>query len=545
MVAGKRSYDCELFAGEVTPLVVHSETMSSSKSRPTRDIELGVKYAINHGYQVSPNAIRLMELVAQEKVNKGVIGPGFDSIIAALVEEKARLASSLEMNTASNTITEEDLVTLAPDVFKNNPSITSSESTATVQESDLQVVSDPSTLVHASGAEGFSLLFKSRYEKLVRILRERPEARQLRNISEIDMQKGTSKICGLVLSKRPMKAGVELVIDDLTGKASLLAMGEESKRAVNETILDQCVMVEVDGNKGRLLIKAITQPDLPLKVVGTSKKTAYAIFLSDLHVGSNKFLEGAFTRFLDWLNGKGLHEELDEEILRHLKYIVIGGDIVDGVGIFPNQEYELIESDIAKQYQMVAQKLSVIPKRFAMVAIPGNHDSTRQALPQPSIPRKYAEPLYGLDNLTMLGDPCVVKLSGVNVLIYHGRSLDDVLATTPGLSYEKPTQAMKVLLRARHLAPMFGSRTPIAPGIEDHLVIEQVPDIFHAGHVHSVGVEDYRGTLIINSGTWQAQTTYQANLGIMPRPGVVPIVNLATFELTFREFLTTKMSSLS
>jgi DNA polymerase II small subunit len=42
---------------------------------------------------------------------------------------------------------------------------------------------------------------------------------------------------------------------------------------------------------------------------------------------------------------------------------------------------------------------------------------------------------------------------------------------------------------------------------------------------------------MINSGTWQAQTGYQKNLGIMPRPGLVPIVNLATLEVHLKEFL--------
>jgi DNA polymerase II small subunit len=274
-----------------------------------------------------------------------------------------------------------------------------------------------------------------------------------------------------------------------------------------------------------------------------SKKTAYAVFLSDLHIGSNKFLEGAFNRFLDWLLGKYREEEIDEEIVRRLKYLVIGGDIVDGVGVFPNQEYELAESDIFKQYKMVHDKISLIPANFQILMIPGNHDSARQALPQPMIPRKYAEALYDLPNLTMLSDPCVVRLNGVSVMVFHGRSLDDVLATTPGLSYEQPTGAMQVLLRARHLAPIFGQRTPIAPDLEDHLVVDHVPDIFHAGHVHTVGVDTYKGTLMINSGTWQAQTGYQANLGIMPRPGLVPIVNLATLDVTFRDFLTTNESS--
>ena len=95
------------------------------------------------------------------------------------------------------------------------------------------------------------------------------------------------------------------------------------------------------------------------------------------------------------------------------------------------------------------EKLKLVPKHLQMFVIPGNHDATRQALPQPMIPKKYAESLHELPNLKMLGDPCLFKLHGVLILAYHGRSLDDILATTPGLSYERPQEAMKVLLRAQ------------------------------------------------------------------------------------------------
>ncbi len=419
------------------------------------------------------------------------------------------------------------------------------------QEQEIEVIKDPSEKVRPTGTEGFAQLFKSRYEKLTKIFMERPEGRQIVKISKISEKSsggregggGSSsqnfKIAGLVFQKRPTKNGIELTIDDDTGKASVLALSEEAKKSAAQLSLDQCVMLDVDtkGESGRLILRNVIQPDVPNRLSSTSKKTVYALFLSDLHIGSNKFLEEAFDRFLLWLQGKW-HYEDDEELLSRLKYVIIGGDVVDGVGIFPNQEYELTERNIYKQYEMVSVKLKQMPQHLQMLIIPGNHDSARQALPQPMIPKKYAGSLYDFPNVTMLGDPCMIKLHGVSILVYHGRSLDDVLATTPGLSYERPTEAMKVLLRARHLAPMFGSRTPIAPEIEDHLVIDSVPDIFHAGHVHTLGAESYKSTLIINSGTWQAQTGYQANLGIMPRPGVVPIVNLATLDVTFREFLT-------
>ena len=113
-------------------------------------------------------------------------------------------------------------------------------------------------------------------------------------------------------------------------------------------------MVEADVIQGKLIVKNVMQPDIPNKLASTSKKIVYAILLSDLHIGSDKFLEGAFMRFLEWVGGQGgMLSEEDEEIIRRLKYVVIGGDVVDGVGVFPNQEFELSEQNIFKQYEMV------------------------------------------------------------------------------------------------------------------------------------------------------------------------------------------------
>jgi DNA polymerase II small subunit len=136
----------------------------------------------------------------------------------------------------------------------------------------------------------------------------------------------------------------------------------------------------------------------------------------------------------------------------------------------------------------------------------------------------------------MLGNPAFVELNGVKVLMYHGQGLDDIIATTPGLSYSKPSEAMKVLLKARHLAPIYGERTPIAPEQEDMMVITEVPDIFHSGHVHVVDVQSYRGTLVVNSGAWQSQTKYQQTMGITPTPGMAVIVNLATLQPVVYDF---------
>jgi DNA polymerase II small subunit len=136
----------------------------------------------------------------------------------------------------------------------------------------------------------------------------------------------------------------------------------------------------------------------------------------------------------------------------------------------------------------------------------------------------------------MLGNPAFLELNGVKVLMYHGQSLDDVIASTPGLSYSKPAEAMKVFLKARHLSPTYGERTPIAPEQEDMMVISEVPDILHSGHVHVVDIQSYRGTLIVNSGAWQAQTKFQQTMGITPTPGIAVVVNLATLQPFLQDF---------
>src|SRR3546814_3291646 len=71
-----------------------------------------------------------------------------------------------------------------------------------------------------------------------------------------------------------------------------------------------------------------------------------------------------------------------------------------------------------------------------------------------------------------------------------------------------------------------GQRTPISPEKDDMMVITEVPDIFHSGHVHVMDVQNYRGTLIVNSGTWQDQTPFQQTMGIMPTSGIAIAVKI-------------------
>jgi DNA polymerase II small subunit len=247
-----------------------------------------------------------------------------------------------------------------------------------------------------------------------------------------------------------------------------------------------------------------------------------------LHVGSKYFMEREFMRFVSWLSS-------EDEVAKKVKFLCIAGDIIDGVGIFPNQDKEVNEFDSKKQFLYALSLLCQIPRSIEVFIIPGNHDMGRRALPQGAL-SAFVD--INPDNFHMLGNPSLIQLNGVKLLMFHGQSLDDIIATIPGLSYSNPIDAMKILLKARHLSPLYGYRTPIAPEKEDMLVISDVPDIFHVGHVHVIGVERYRNTLLVNSGAWQSQTKYQQTMGIIPTPGIAVFVDLLTLRPFQKDFTT-------
>lgn len=413
-------------------------------------------------------------------------------------------------------------------------------------EGKAEVLMDSSPAVNTGeGVDGYALLFKSRFEKTMRILAQRPDSRRIAKILTIKQggrsanmkserslgNAGTQVVAGLLMTRRQRKNGIELEIDDYTGRMQVIAATEDARKAASMLALDQVVMLELGNAKGvpGLSVKSVFSPDIPDHLPSRSKSEAYAVLISDMHVGSKYFMEQEFLQFLDWLSS-------DDDVARKISFLCIGGDVIDGIGIFPNQDKELLMMDATSQMSYATNLLSKIPKRIKTYIIPGNHDPGRRALPQPRFPEATSGGVYNLENCKVLGNPAMVSLNGVKVLMFHGQSLDDVIATTPGLSYQRPAEAMKVLLKARHLSPTYGERTPIAPEAEDMMVMTEIPDILHSGHVHVTDVDSYRGTLVVNSGAWQAQTKFQQTMGITPSPGIAIVVNLATMQPFKKDF---------
>jgi len=469
-----------------------------------KELTFALNYALNKGFQIHPDAFKILENVDVKKLEK---------IIKEIVREKTR-KKLFQIN-------QDDLETYLG--IKEDPTL----------QSEIKVLSDPTNkITTGEGVKGYNALFSSRFNKLKRIISDRPESRMLKSIASVKTTKSQDDLylCGLVTTRSSERNITKLVLEDPSGSFEGIVFDSELQKTVGTLLIDQFVMVRVSlGKNSGFIIKDLIQPDIPDQATNKSETEAYAVFLSDLHIGSRYFMEEEFTEFVSWLSSP-------DPVARKIRFVLIGGDIVDGVGIYPNQDKELVCLTIEEQLKKTVELIDKIPKNVKIIIMPGNHDPGRRALPQPAIPKKYNSSLWEMENVVMVGNPAVVSLNGVKVMMFHGQSIDDIVKTTPGLSYNKPTNVMKHLLKARHLSPIYGSQTPIAPEMEDLLVIDDIPDIFHVGHVHRAELDMYKGILLVNSGSWQKQTPFQASVGMTPNPGIAIMVNLKTFQVFHQNY---------
>ena len=468
-----------------------------------------VNFLLKKGFQVTPDAID--HLKAMNRLE-------FQDLMKRIIKSKNR------NNDDNFTVSLDDVRqnSVQPDVETDAPGV-----------DDYEVLDGNDVLQkQLEGVDGYHLLMKNRFNKYKQIMYDRQDSRKIIRISTLvqHTDQNEYKIAGLLKSRNKLDKSYEIELEDESTDMRLLVTDGNNIRKVESFLIDQMVIADVVFSKkiGRFIVKNCYSLDVPAEAFQSVEgaEPVYGVFLSDIHVGSNTFLNREFQDFLNWINGRSG----DLEVVSKIRYIVIAGDLVDGIGVYPGQEEELTELNLSKQYDEFAGLMAQIPKSIKIFVSPGNHDATRQALPQPPIFKRYAKALYEMDNVILLGDPCLVRLHGVNTLVYHGQSLVDIVGSSPGITFDKPAEAMKVLLKARHLAPTHGS-TRVALEEDDKLVIKTVPNIFHCGHIHTVQTLKYKGTLLVNSGTWQDQTQFQKRMGIVPNPAIAVVVDLNSLKV--------------
>ena len=256
-----------------------------------------------------------------------------------------------------------------------------------------------------------------------------------------------------------------------------------------------------------------------------------------MHLGSKEYLKLVEEKFLKWINKDSQTQDV--------KYLFISGDNVDGVGIYPSQKEDLEINDIYEQYAEFERFIEKIPEEIEIMICPGNHDAVMQFEPQFALDKVYVPNLVNRSNVHLVKNPEYIYLhnnddsNGLKVLMYHGYSFTSIIDVIPelrkhGLSH--PEYVMTEVLRKRHVAPLYGASI-VAPATEDYLVMDEIPDIFQTGDLHSHCLKNYKGTTLISSSTFQGQTSFMDRVGHIANPGKVSMVDLHTRECFIKNFM--------
>jgi len=389
----------------------------------------------------------------------------------------------------------------------------------------IKVLMDLTGTSNSTGTiDDFDQYFANRFQSLRELVLQTNKVRNPKPVSRL--RQGSVETIAMVRDISTTKKGNRiLTMEDESGQVDVLIPDDadiDAETIVQDEVLG--VIGKMQGPRRMVIAESLVRPGF----TGLRKSwsgTGKVAITSDVHVGSNTFLEDKWSSFVEWL---GSDEASD------INYLIIAGDLVDGVGVYPGQEEELDIPDVYDQYLHFAELLAPIPERIKILMIPGNHDAVRLAEPQPAFPEKITSMFSS--NVLFLSNPAIVSIDGIEFLIYHGKGLDDLLTTIPGFSYQKPMDGMIAMMERRHMSPMYGGKTPISPECLDPLVIRTLPDVFITGHVHLTQVRRMNRILLINASTWQSQTSFQKMKNMVPDPGKAILIDMATGKEIIKAF---------
>ena len=409
---------------------------------------------------------------------------------------------------------------------------------------NIKVTNMIQTLPKSIEVKDFVNFFKSRLNEMKNFLQDNSELNNLVSINKISGKKQNISIIGMVYSKKVTKNKNMLIeIEDSTGRITILINKdkEDLYKKAEDIALDSIIGLKGSGSKELFFVSEIIFPEANLNERKRADLEEYALFLGDLHFGSKLFLKKDFLKFIDYINGK---VENTPEV-KKIKYLFLVGDLVTGVGNYPNQENDLEIQDLEQQFIHLAKVLNTIRKDIKIIISPGNHDGVRLMEPQPMLDEKYAWPIYEIENVIITTNPSTVNIGskegfqGFDVLTYHGFSFTYYANNVPKLMIKKamntPEEIIKYLLKQRHLAPTHASNQYF-PTEKDSLVLSKIPDIILAGHTHKSAVSYYNNILIISTSCWESMTPYQEKFGNKPDHCKVPMFNLKTRAIKILDF---------
>ena len=204
-----------------------------------KELSFVLNYALNKGFQIHPDAFKILDDITDVKK--------LEKIIKEIVKEKTR-QKQYQIN-------QNDLETYLG--IKDDPNL----------QSDLKVLSDPTEkITSGEGVKGYNALFSSRFNKLKRIISERPESKMLKSISVVKSTKLENDVyvCGLVTARNAERNITKLVLEDPSGSFEGIIFDDELQKTAGTLLIDQFVMVrETTAKNSGVMIKDLIVQGLP------------------------------------------------------------------------------------------------------------------------------------------------------------------------------------------------------------------------------------------------------------------------------------------
>ncbi|MDP2666838.1 MAG: metallophosphoesterase [Candidatus Diapherotrites archaeon] len=467
--------------------------------------------ADTHGLILHPDAV---ELLAQQD---------FHPILAALARDHTFFVSRVHVERKLSHSPAEDTLSNTLESTVSNPRPLATEYSANYKI--LHHLNYDGASESKGKALDFLQLFQDKYTFLSGELKARGYSPK--SLGKIDRlgRDAEFDLVVMVTEHKPTKNGhILLDIEDLDGHAKALIPSNQDELIRKAGRITQDDVIGMKCKRARsgelLIVTDFDWPDLPQRKPKTSEVDLGLLITSDIHIGSKLFLRDWFEKFVGWTNGK-VGSPSEQLRVGKLKYLVIAGDCVDGIGVYPSQINELEVKDIYEQYRQFEDYLLSLPEHLEVFITPGNHDPCRWHDPQPPVMKEFLPRLYGMKNFHFLPSPAWVEIEGQKTLIYHGSGLIGTMFAL-NISPTKPEEAIKELLIKRDLMSVYGTKHPYAPEPKAYMLVREHPDIYIGGDNHYNAYSQYRGTTIVNNGCWQTTSAYAASKGFINTPGRVP-----------------------
>lgn len=378
--------------------------------------------------------------------------------------------------------------------------------------------------------EDFIAYVQSRYRQMARIIETNGfgRASTIASASKHGRQDDI-RLIGMIYDLQKSKKGnLIMTFEDMTGTTKII-INQSSPYFKWEFVKDEVLGVVGSFNDdGSLFFPShISRPEIPRSHRWEpSDSPSKVLLMGDIHLGNKEFKTDGWNHAMQWLKANHEKECID--------YVIIPGDVVDGIGVYPDQENDLSMIEIDDQYHALAEALKDIPDGIPVVMSPGNHDAVRLAEPQPVWKKRFTQDFDS--SITMVANPVCYQIEDRTFYSYHGRGIDQLVPSINSVTYDDPIRAMTYMAKFRHFCPTYGGKVALCPEKKDYLVMEKVPDAIFAGHVHKSQSGIYNGVRLVQCGCAMGQSDYQAMNNLVPDVCQFPVLALNNGVVRFHDF---------